>query len=350
MNEKINELIISSIEANEEMIDLGIANPSQPLHPAIKKALLEAKSGYGKNEGEDELREAIANRHSCTLEETLVCLGSTNGLSLFFEACLNEGDEVLILNPSYPVYKEYCKTKGVVPIFVDLNKYFQIDNLSKHVSPKTRALIVNTPHNPSGCLLDEKSMQLISELPDDLYLVFDNVYEEMSNQKIDYSRFKQKVIRIHSFSKLHSMCEFRVGYVIANQAIIKNMAKVVHLTYAGVSRLIQKAALVSLDIDENEKISYYQELKQYAYHRLTEMGLDCVYGEGPFYLFPSIKRFHLTSTTFTRLLKECENVLLVPGSVFLSDHNIRIACCSDRQTLVEGLDRLERFIEKYENL
>ena len=369
MNENLNRLVPSGIrrftnlaKATPGCVSLTIGEPDlptpEPVRAAAAKALAEHRTHYAPNRGTDGLRKAIAEYETkrgmaCTPEQVLVTVGATGALNTALTGILNPGDEVIIPTPAFSLYESITLAAGATPILLDISKTdFQIDPkaFSAVITPRTRAIVVNSPCNPTGVALTADSLRAVAEAAKvhGLYVLCDNVYMGLSELGIaDLSigyELGDRLLYCQSFSKPWAMTGWRIGYLVAEKALIEKFVLLQAAQIAAVPTFIQDAAIVALQTDISEYREVFRKRRAYVSGRLKAMGLPFPEPKGAFYLFPDISKFGLDSETFcTRAILEA-GVAAVPGIAFGCEGRIRISCCYSGEELQEGLGRLEKFI------
>ena len=330
-----------------------------PIRDAAAQAMAQGLTHYAPNKGTDSLRKAIAQYETnrgmtCTTENILVTIGATGALNTVLTGLLNPGEEVIIPIPAFPLYESIAVAAGAVPVFLDLKKSnFQIDKaaLEACISPKTRAIVLNSPNNPTGCVLSEASLDIVAELAQehDFYIICDNVYAALSQETppdLTLRRsLRDRCILCQSFSKPWAMTGWRLGWLAAPESLIDKFTLLQASQIASVPTFLQKAAETALQVDVADMAAVYRKRREYVVSRLDAMGLTYPRPEGAFYVFPEISRFGMDSETFcTRLIEE-GGLAAVPGSCFGVEGHIRLSYCYSDTELQESLDRLERFIQ-----
>lgn len=290
-------------------------------------------------------------------ENVIITNGSTEGINLALLSILNEDDEVIIFIPAYNLYRQIIEfTKAKVITINTENDSFQInyDKLKQSINQNTKAIIINSPNNPTGIIYNEESQNNIIKLiqNNNIWLIIDNVYEQInfSNQNLQliYNNkdiLKQTII-CQSFSKSYAMTGWRVGYLIGNNSLVNQIAKLHQMLVVSTNSFIQKTIINAIDYNNSKMIERYQKNALYAYNRLIEMGLEVIKPNGGFYLFPSIKKYSLDSWEFCeRFLKEYQ-IAILPGICFELEGYIRISICVKYSILKESLNYLEKFINQ----
>ena len=251
------------------------------------------------------------------------------------------------------LYASIVRAAGAVPKFLDLSKTdLQIRScaLAPLVTEKTRAIVLNSPNNPTGVVLDEQSMAAVKAavLGKPIAVICDNVYQALSDVPCpDLSLdedLREQVIVCQSFSKPWAMTGWRIGYLTAPGYLMDKFTLLSAATIASVPTFIQAAAVEALKTDPGPLAQVFRRRRGYVCGRLEQMGLSFPRPGGAFYAFPNIERSGMTSDEFcTRLIREAK-VAAVPGSCFGTEGHIRLSCCCSEDDLREGLDRLEMFI------
>ena len=330
----------------------------EPIRAAAAQAMAEGLTHYAPNKGTDSLRKAIAAYETdrgmaCSMDNILVTVGATGALNTALTGLLNPGDEVIIPIPAFPLYESIATAAGAVSVFLDLKKSnFQIDKaaLEAVISEKTRAIVLNSPNNPTGCVLSWDSLNIVAELAQehDFYILCDNVYAALSSNPVPdltlRSELRERVILCQSFSKPWAMTGWRLGWLAAPADLIDKFTLLQAAQIASVPTFLQKAAETALKVDVADMAYGYRKRREYVLNRLDAMGLTYPRPEGAFYVFPEIARFGMDSEEFCIRLIEQGGLAAVPGSCFGGEGHIRLSYCYSDEELRESLDRLERFI------
>lgn len=316
---------------------------------------------YIPNNGAYALRRKIAEfereKHGLdySADEVVLTAGATGALFTAFFGILNPGDEVIIPTPAFVLYTEIVKLCRAVPIFLDTTRdKFQIraERLNACISEKTKAILLNSPNNPTGCVLDSESLQAVraAVVGKPIFVVCDDVYRRLiyTDTYHSFSEFrdlKEQILLVQSFSKPYAMTGWRVGYLMADAAIIERLELIHQFSVVSTPAPFQNACAAALDCDISDFLNTYRKRRQYVLDRLADIGLPVTVPDGAFYVFPSIERFGLTSSEFcTRMIREGK-LAATPGSCFCGEGHIRLSYCYGDDVLAEGLDRLQRFVE-----
>lgn len=346
-------------------VQLTIGEPDldtpQAVRTAAKAALDAGDTHYPPNNGRKEVLEAISKFEaeksglSYGPDEIVLTIGATEGLFVSLFAVLNPGDEVIIPTPAFSLYESIARLCRAVPVYLPTEKNgFQIDPaaLAAAVTPKTKAMVLTSPNNPTGCIYTKETLDAIHQVLRDkpVFVVCDEVYRQLVyvddfKSFSAYPDMRDRVIVVQSYSKPYAMTGWRLGYVMADRPIHDKL-QVAH-QYAVVSApaFVQDACIEALRYDTAADVALFRRRRDYVYGRLTDMGLAVQKPEGAFYMFISIEKYGMDSLTFcTRMVKE-RKVGLTPGVYFGCEGYMRLSYCYADQDLKEGLDRIEAFLQ-----
>ncbi len=326
----------------------------EPIRAAAAQALADGLTHYAPNAGTDSLREAIAAYETrrgmvCGKDNILVTIGATGALNTALTVLLNPGDELLIPTPAFPLYESIARSVGAAPVFLDLSKTkFQIEKeaLLAAITPKTRAIVLNSPNNPTGCVLSRGSLNAVAEVAEEFgfSVLCDNVYAALSPEPLPDLSLQPGTILCQSFSKPWAMTGWRIGYLAGPKDFIAKCTLLQAAQIASVPTFVQKAAEAALDCDVTPMAEAYRVRREYVTARLRKMGLSFPDPQGAFYVFPDISKFGMDSETFCiRMIAEA-GLAAVPGSCFGAEGHIRLSYCYSQEELEEGLNRLEQFL------
>lgn len=375
MNNRVEEIQISGIRRFAEKvkkvdgaISLTIGQPDFNVPVNISEAMIEAikrnKTAYTSNAGIDELREAICEylktfNINYNKEEICVTVGGSEGLYAVLFALINEGEKILIPGPAYPAYENIAKMIGAKVINYELNSDFtlNIKAIKERLNKEDiKYLMLSFPSNPTGAILSKEQrdelVELIKEkdivvITDEMYsaIIFDEYYSVAQMEEI-----KDKIIYVSGFSKIFSMTGLRIGYVACPEKFMKEIIKVHQYATSCAPSIAQYGALEglkkSLDDVEDMKKSF-ERRKNYCMDRLKELNLEVAEPKGAFYIFPSIKKFNMTSEEFCEKLLNEGKVACVPGTAFgdLGEGYMRISYCYGDDILKEAFDRIGDFLK-----
>ena len=342
---------------------LTIGEPDFDTPQAIKAAACAALSAgqthYAPNQGTAALRKAVADYetgrgHAVTPEQVLITVGATHALFTALLGILNPGEEVIVPTPGFGLYETIATIAGAKTVHLDVTKTgFQItkEALNAVISPKTKAIILNSPCNPTGVVLNAESMANVKAavLGKPIFIISDNVYSQLSDGNCpDLSldrELNEQLILCQSFSKPYAMTGWRIGYLTCPDYVMDRLLLLSAGEIAAVPTFVQEAAVEALKTDPSPMRNTYAKRRAYITARLRGMGLTFPEPEGAFYVFVGIRKFGMDSAEFcTRMIREAA-VAAVPGSCFGSEGYIRLSyCCSD-DDLRKGMDRMEGFIK-----
>lgn len=333
-----------------------------PVRDAAWDALCSHETHYIENNGARALRERIAayehdkNGMDYTADEVIVTAGATEALFVALFGILNPGDEVIIPTPAFVLYEEIVKLCRGVPVFLDTAPDgFQIDaaRLSALVTPRTKAILLNSPNNPTGCIYDAESLAAVQSIAAErpLFVICDDVYRQLFygteyHSFAEFRALRDRLLLVQSFSKPYAMTGWRMGYLLADAPVKERLELLHQFMVVSMPAPFQRAAIAALEYDPAPLVETYRRRRAYVLSRLDGMGLDYPEPLGAFYAFPSIRRFGLEDREFcTRLIRE-GSLAVTPGACFGGPGHIRLSYCYGDAELKEGLDRLERFLEK----
>ena len=371
LNQNLNRLQRSPIRVYSNLARqtpdcamLTIGEPDFDTPEAIKAAAIAAlqanQTHYAPNQGTVALRNAVAeyetNRgNHVTADQVLITIGACHALFTALLGILNPGEEIIVPAPGFMLYETIANVAGAKTVHLDVTKTgFQItaDALAEVITPKTKAIILNSPCNPTGVVFNEESMAAVKAavLGKPIFLICDNVYNQLTygascpDLSLD-EELKDQMILCQSFSKPYAMTGWRIGYLTAPQYVLDKLLLLSAAEITAVPTFLQEAAVEALKTDPTPMRQVYEKRRAYICRRLREMGLTFPEPEGAFYVFPDISRFGLTSAEFcTRMITEGK-VAAVPGSCFGAEGYIRLSYCYADQELKKGLDRMEAFIK-----
>ena len=333
-------------------------NTSDLIKDAAKQALDDNHTHYPSGQGLLSLRQAVAafENKQCnmnyTAEEVIITNGSTEGLAACFLALLNEGDEVIIPQPMYVTYQpmiEYCKAK-LVPLNISRSD-FQIDEVALRalITEKTKLMVITSPNNPTGVVLNKKSLDVIKAvaLEHRIFVISDDVYHqlvyaEQFDKLSDDLEIRHLLIVAQSFSKPYAMTGWRIGYLLADAPIAAHINMIHSYLVTGISTFTQVASIEALNEDTSQVRELYRQRLIRSMQILDDYKIDYVKPEGAFYIFIKIGEFGMDSETFCNKALHDYKIALVPGIYFNTskDEYIRISYAVKENDLYEGLRRL----------
>lgn len=332
-------------------------NTPEEIKAAALTSLFQNRTHYAPNQGVEELRREIAVYECfrgmlCKPEQVLITAGATGALFTALLGILNPGEEVIIPTPAFSLYETITTIAGGKAVALDTKADdFQItaEALARVITPKTKAIILNSPNNPTGTVLSAESLAAVKQavMGKPIFVICDNVYSRLSAPCPDLStdeELKDQLFLCQSFSKPFAMTGWRVGYLIGPEDVMVRLLLLHAAEVASIPTFLQDACIAALSTSPREMADIYAKRREFVCQRLAEMGLTFPKPEGAFYVFPDISRFGLSGEEFcTRMIREAK-VAAVPGSCFGCEGHIRLSyACSDAD-LQKGLDRLEAFI------
>lgn len=361
----------------QNVFDFSLGNPNVPAPPQVREAILDIVNqedpvmvhGYMSNSGYEDVRSVIAaslNRRfqtSFTEQNIIMTVGAAGGMNVVMKTLLNPGDEVVAIAPFFGEYRAYVENYDGVLVVVPPNlEDFQpnLKELARHITKKTKAVIVNTPNNPTGVVYSEDTIQKLSQVLRDkqkeygtqIYLISDEPYRELvyDDVKVPYlTHYYENTIVGYSYSKSLSLPGERIGYLVipdeaADSAAIIDGASVATriLGYVNAPSLFQR--VIARCVDAKVDVAYYNRNRETLYEGLKKAGLTCIKPEGAFYLF--VKSPVEDETIFCTEAKK-HHLLLVPGSSFACPGYVRLAYCVSYETIVNALPHFEELMKAY---
>jgi aminotransferase len=359
----------------KDVISLTIGEPDFTTpEPIIRAAIASLEAGethYTANGGMVELREAIVAdleaRYGISYQprtELIITVGASEAVDAALRAICDEGDEVIYHEPSFVAYAPCITLAGGIPVAIATGDGtdFQITaaQLEAAITPRTKALFLGYPNNPTGAVLDRADLEEIAWVVErhDLLVISDEIYERLvygGHEHVPFSALpgmRERTVLIGGFSKSYAMTGWRIGWVAAPAELMVGIAKVHQYGIMCAPTVAQFAALEALRIGEPfvvEMQAEYDRRRQLMTRRLNAMGLPCFEPRGAFYCFPNIARTGMDDETFAQELLREERVAVVPGTAFGpsgADH-IRVCYATSYEELVEALDRMERFVQRH---
>ena len=337
-----------------------------PIREAAKTALDEGFTHYPPNNGTPELRQAIAAYMadpatgdpalSYAPDEIIVTVGAAEALHATFAALLNPGDEVVIPTPTFALVENVVAAHHAVPVYLDTTQdAFQIDEarLRSAVTPATKAIIINSPNNPTGVVLTPASLDAVAAVAAEtgIYVVCDDVYNRLvytdayERFAVRHAELREQIVVVDSFSKPWAMTGWRLGWLAAAAPVEAEIAKMHQYMVSSASGPEMPAGVCALATDPEPMLEVYRVRRERVIAALGQMGLPTVEPEGAFYAFPQVGVTGLSSDEFCeRAIREA-GVALVPSTCFGTEGYARLSYCVADDDLDEGLRRLQAFME-----
>lgn len=355
----------------DDVLSLSIGEPdfSTPMSfcEAAMESLRQGKTAYSANMGMIELRQEISkylekltgNQYDAK-SEILVTVGGSEAVDIAFRAILEDGDEVLIPEPAFVAYRPCVELTGGVAVGMPLSfeDGFKVtpEIVEKYVTPKTKAILLNFPGNPTGVVMEKEELEALAQvcIKHNLCVVSDEIYAELVYGQPHYSiasfeGMRERTIVISGVSKAFAMTGWRLGYMAAPKEMMGGIAKIHQFALMCAPTVSQYAALEAFKngADEVAKMcAEYNKRREYIVGRLRGMGLEISEPKGAFYAFPCIKSTGMTSGEFCEGLLHAEHVAVVPGTAFgeCGEGFIRISYAASMDTIEKAMDKMEKYI------
>ena len=358
----------------KDAISLGVGEPDfdTPWHIRDEGiySLEKGRTFYTSNSGLKELRQEICRYMKRTQDidyvwdkEVFITVGGSEAIDLMFRAMINEGDEVLIPQPSYVSYEPCAILADATPVIINLKNENQFrltpEELEAAITPRSKILVLPFPNNPTGGIMEKEDLEAIREIiiKNDLYVLSDEIYGELTYTGKPHVSIaslpgmKERTVVVNGFSKAYAMTGWRLGFACGPQEIISQMVKIHQYAIMCAPTTSQYAAVEALrngDDDVRMMRESYNERRRFVLHMLNEMGIPCFEPMGAFYVFPCIKEFGLSSEDFANRLLAEEKVAIVPGTAFgdSGEGFLRISYAYSIDNLRKALTRLSRFVAR----
>ena len=332
----------------------------QPVCDGVPEALAAGQTHYIDNNGTYALREAVArferekNGMDYTPDEVILTAGATEALFVALFGILNPGDEVIVPTPAFVLYEQIIGLcRGTFVPSDTAPDGFQLDagRLRTLITPRTKAIILNSPNNPTGCVYNESSLQAVHDAVQgrEIFVICDDVYRQLDytggyHSFAEFRDLRQQILLVQSFSKPSALTGWRMGYLLSDASVKERLELLHQFMVVSTPAPFQTACIRALGCDVTPMLETYRARRSYVLQRLRDMQLPVCTPDGAFYVFPSIREFGLTSAEFcTRMIREA-GLAATPGSCFGAEGYIRLPFCYGNDQLREGLDRLEQFV------
>ena len=364
------------VRETEGAISLGVGEPDfitpWRVRSAAITSLQRGYTQYTGNRGIPTLLELISRYLSERFgleydpKHILITVGGSEAIDLALRACVERGDEVLIPDPAYVSYAPLVQMSDGTPVHVECYEkddfVLKAENLEKVITPKTKAIILTYPNNPTGGIMTEEDLKKIADviIKHDLLVITDEIYAELTYGRKHASiaslpQMKERTVYISGFSKAFAMTGWRMGYVCAPKEIDEAMFKIHQYGIMCAPITSQYGAIEALKDGFSDGFATVEEMRdsydkrrKFVLHSLAEIGLQCFEPRGAFYAFPSVLSSGLNSEIFAeRLLKE-QKVAVVPGGAFgeFGENNVRLSYATSMASLSEAFDRMGAFLQK----
>jgi len=347
------------------IIHLEIGEPDFDTPQCIREAgitaIQEGKTHYTHSLGMYELREAICQQHQdkygvrVNPDQIIVASGTSPAMVLIFSALLEYGDEIIVSNPYYPCYPNIINYVGGTCIFVDVNEddgfQYRPEEVASRITPKTKAILINSPSNPTGNLLSAERIQQIADLG--LYVVSDEIYHGLVYEGVEHSilEYTDKAFVLNGFSKLYAMTGWRLGYVIAPSDFVRPMQKIQQNLFISANSVSQWAALTALrearpDVEQMK--ATYDQRRHYIIQRLRELGFGITVDPvGAFYVLARAKHLSNNSYDLAFDILEKAGVGVTPGIDFGTNAEgyLRFSYANSVENIAEAMNRIGEFLK-----
>ncbi len=364
---EIMEEAFSAERAGRHIVHMEVGEPDfdtpAPIKEAAKRALEAGHTHYTHSLGIRELREAVSLHYhekygvGVDPEQVVITSGTSPAMLMIFAALLDAGDGVITSNPGYACYTNIIEfvdgNPQEVPVFEEDGFQYRPVEIEKAITDRSKAILINSPSNPTGNLLDRKVMEEIAGMASDrLYVVSDEIYHGLVYEEKEHSilEFTQDAFVINGFSKLYAMTGWRLGYLIAPEAFVRPIQKIQQNLFISANAFVQwagVAALTEARAEVAEMVDTYNERRKYILPRIKEIGLGvAVEPHGAFYVLANARHFTDNSLGFARELLANADVAVAPGIDFGSgaEGYIRFSYATSRDNIALGMDRLGEYL------
>jgi len=350
----------------EDIINLEVGEPDFSVPSPIKKATFQAledgATHYTHSLGDIELREAICKHYldaygvEVRPEQVVVTSGTSPAMMLAFASLLESGEEVIVSDPAYACYPNFINFLGGVPARVPVYEQdgfqYRVQAIEERINQKTKAVLINSPSNPTGCLISEADMKAIAGLSP--YIISDEIYHGLVYEGQEHSilEFTDKAFVLNGFSKLYAMTGYRLGYLIAPPQFIRPIQKMQQNFFICAGSLAQRAGIAALQesgAEVEEMKSIYNRRRRFMIKRLRELGFSiAVEPTGAFYVFANARSFSSDSYRLAFDILEKAHVGVTPGVDFGKNGEgyLRFSYANSIENIEEGLYRLERYLKE----
>jgi len=360
------------------LVDFGAGEPHFKTPRHIKDAAIDAINDnftrYTVVPGIPDVRKAIVERHATDfgsdygLDEAIFTTGGKLALFNAIQILVDHGDEVILPVPYWVSFKDIIQYAGGKVVYLETSEAegFRItaEAIEKAITPRTKAIILNSPSNPAGSVVSAQDLELIVHLAHDrgIYLLLDEcyVYLNYAGKPVSGGKFtwaKEHVVVLGSLSKTYAMTGWRAGFALASKAVVANLSKLQSQSTSNATSIVQKAAIAALDGPQDCVTVFraeFIELRDYMLARLKEVpGITCTKPQGAFYVYPNISAYlgkggiKTATEMATRLLHEA-HVVTVPGEAFGTAEHLRLSYPVTEQNILEGVRRMKEFLTKLE--
>lgn len=354
--------------AGRSIIHLEIGEPDFPTAPHICEAAMAAlkagKTKYTHSLGLPELREAIAEYYNNKFDlvikasQIIITSGTSPAMLLLFLGLLDKGDEVIMSNPYYACYPNFVEYLGGKPLFVytheDHGFSMESDAVAGAITPRTKAVLVNSPCNPTGHVMTDRTLKAIAEVARHVPIISDEIYQGLIYKGEDHSilEYTGNAFVLNGFSKLYAMTGWRLGYLIAPPAYIRPLQKLQQNFFICTNSFVQHAGIAALRGPQEyvkEMVATYDNRRRFILKRLKEIGFGTgSEPEGAYYILANAKEFSSKSLELSRRILEEAGVAVTPGIDFGdgAEGYLRFSYANSLENIREGLERIERYLKE----
>lgn len=355
-------------EQGRSIIHLEIGEPDFPtarhICDAATDAMCAGNTKYTHSLGLVELRKAIAMSYKERFDvdvdpnQIIVTSGTSPAMLLLFVTLIDPGDEIIMSNPHYACYPNFVTTAGGVPDFIYTNEnngfMLQPDELAAHINPRTKAILINSPSNPTGQVLPAETLKGIAQVAGDVPVISDEIYQGLVYEGEDHTilEYTDNAFVLNGFSKLYAMTGWRLGYLIAPKKYIRTLQKVQQNLFISTNAFVQYAGIAALEGPQDqtrEMVKIYNERRLYLINRLKGIGFSIVTEpKGAYYVLADARKFGEDSLSLSRQILEDIGVAVTPGIDFGqgAEGHLRFSYANSLENIKEGMDRLEKYLKR----
>jgi aspartate/methionine/tyrosine aminotransferase len=349
-----------------DIIHLEIGEPDFPTAPhiceAAASAMCSGNTKYTHSQGVPELRETIVDnyRHKFGVvispEQVIITSGTSPAMLLLFIALIDPGDEVIMSNPHYACYPNFVRAVSGVPDFIYTDRksgfILQPEQVTARINKKTKAILINSPSNPTGHVMPEGTLRGLADVAGDVPIISDEIYQGLVYEGEDHTilEFTDNAFVLNGFSKLYAMTGWRLGYLIAPKAYVRTLQKVQQNLFISTNAFVQYAGIAALRGPQEmvrDMITTYDERRRYMLKRLRGMGFE-IEGEpgGAYYILADARRFSDDSLELSRRILEDTGVAVTPGIDFGdgAEGYLRFSYANSLNKIEEGMERLQTYL------
>ncbi len=338
-------------------INLSIGQPDFDVPNEIKQVAIdsirEGFNSYTVTQGIQELRDAVCeeyrSRHGVEFEDILITSGVSGGLTLAFIALVQEGDEVLLTDPYFVMYKHLANLFGAKPVFIDTYPDFAVrpEKLEEKVTPKTKMLVINTPSNPTGRTYSAEELRAIADFArrHDLLVISDEIYDHFiyDQPHETFAKYYEKTLLLNGFSKSSAMTGWRVGYAAGPHTVIESMKTLQQYSFVCAPSFAQKAGVAALNLDISKQIAEYRAKRDLIYEGLKGH-FEVEKPGGAFYIFPKAPGGDGVKFVEKAIAR---NLLIIPGNVFSEQNShFRLSFAASDEAIKQGIEILQQLAEE----